>query len=146
MLEGLEKYKESGIFIFKPEDRLAAVCKGIPNDKSGVYVIYANSGKKKELVYIGRTGQILYGYPKHRKGGLRGHFTTGKQQLGYPVMNVRQISWPKKMKDDNIDTLEVQWFVTLDESTNDCPMLLEKDLLAKFQKAEGDLPAWNKLS
>lgn len=144
MIEALEKYKESGIFVFKPEDKLTQVCKAVPNDKSGIYLIYGISNGEKELIYIGRSGQLLYGYPSHKKGGLRGRFTSGKQQFNYPVSNVRQIAWPKKMKDDEIDSLEVHWFVTLDETVKDCPMVLEKKLLQTFQDEKGDLPKWNR--
>lgn len=144
MLEILKKYSETGKFIFRPEDRLAQVCKGVPDTKSGVYLIYAVTGDKKELIYIGRSGQMLYGYPKHRKGGLRGRFVSGKQQLGFPVNNIRQLSWPKKMNEEGIEHLEVHWYITLDESISDCPMLLEKSLLDLIVKQEGDLPRWNK--
>ena len=144
MFEALEKYTEKGKFIFNPNDKLVKVCASIPDDKSGVYLIYAFTGKVKELIFIGRSGQLLYGYPKHRKGGLRGKFTSGKQQLGYEVANSCQVSWPKKMKDDKIDHLEVHWFITLDETVKDCPMILEESLLKKFEEKEGHVPAWNK--
>ena len=145
MQELLSKYSEVGTFTFYPKDKLAQVCKSIPDNKSGVYLIYSVSKEKKELIFIGRTGQMLYGYPKHRTGGLRGCFTTGKQQLGFPVNNTRQLSWPKKMEEEEIDYLEVHWFITLDESLRDCPMILEKTLLDRYQASEGHLPRWNTL-
>ena len=143
-MDVLLKYSERGEFVFKPEDRLASLCKDIPSTKSGVYLVYAVAKDKEELIFIGRTGQLLYGYAKHRKGGLKGHFVSGKHQLGYETSNTRQLSWPKKMKDDKIDFLKVKWYVTLDESSNDCPMLLEEALLNDFKKSSGELPRWNK--
>ena len=143
MIDALVKYTEHGDFIFKSNDKLAKVCKDVPSSKSGVYLVYAVSNNKEELIYIGRTGQLLYGYAKHRKGGLKGHFTTGKQQLGYEVPNLRQVSWPKKMKEEEIDYLKVEWFVTLDETNNDCPMELEKSLLNSYKESNGTLPRWN---
>jgi hypothetical protein len=56
MIDLLKKYKNQGHFFFKPDDKLSQVCNA-PEDKSGVYVIYALEHGRVNLIYIGRSGK-----------------------------------------------------------------------------------------
>ncbi|MDP1728012.1 MAG: hypothetical protein Q8M15_14600 [Bacteroidota bacterium] len=134
-----KKYKQNDHFFFKPTDRLSEVCNA-PKDSSGVYVIYALEKGKVNLIYIGISGRKNPdGNIQHRKDGLRGRFLTGKQ-----FGDLRQKTWPAQMKFENIDGLDIYWFVTHGKSNNDFPRDIEIELLKKYQSIHGTLPRWNK--
>lgn len=138
MFDELKKYKQQGRFTFKPTDDLSLVCNA-PNDCSGIYLIYAVAKNKTTLIYIGISGRKdENGKIKHRKDGLRGRFLTGKTK-GV----LRRYYWPQKMKEENIDALQIHWYVTHGKLNQDFPRDLEIDLLMKYQAQYGKLPRWN---
>lgn len=139
MFNELEKYIKKGNFIFNSNDKLSVVCTA-PNHCSGIYLIYALTNGKKELIYIGISGRKgIDGNIIHRKDGLRGRFLTGKQ-----FGDRRQITWPKQMHTDKIEALDIHWYVTHGEFDKDIPRDLEVKLLNKFRETYGVLPKWNK--
>jgi hypothetical protein len=139
MLSKLNKYKEKGSFLFKPTASLSAVCNA-PKNCSGIYVIYAVLNGKRELIYIGISGRKgADGKIIHRKDGLRGRFLTGKTD-GV----LRKIAWPNRMVAQNIQELEIHWYVTYGMNDQDFPRDLEIALLTAYQIENGRLPIWNK--
>lgn len=139
MFDELEKYKQKGHFFFKTGDNLTAVCNA-PNSCSGIYLIYALEKEKINLIYIGISGRkssdenII-----HRKDGLRGRFLTGKQFGG-----LRKTTWPQQMKLENIEALDIYWYVTYGFEDKDFPRDVEIRLLKKIYDLTGKLPRWNK--
>ena len=135
--------KQQDHFFFKPTDSLRAVCNA-PPDRSGVYVVYALRHGRIELVYIGRSGKVSKdGKTSIRKaglGGMKDRIVNGHQFGKIP----RKISWPVKMMSEDIEALDIYWYVTHDENRNDCPRALENILLMKHMDIYGRLPAWNK--
>jgi hypothetical protein len=143
MLDDLATYKETDHFFFSPSDNLGQVCNA-PSDKSGVYVIYALKGGKIELIYIGRSGEVksdgsLF-IRKAGLGGLRDRLVNGKQ-FGEPRRN----SWRTQMFKENIEALDVYWYVTHDDNFTDCPKILENKLLSGYFDVYGQLPRWNRM-
>ena len=111
-----------------------------PSDCSGVYLIYALEFDEVNLIYIGisgrrgTTGEII-----HRKGGLRGRFLTGKTDSV-----LRKIYWPQKMREGNIEALDIYWYVTYGEENSDFPRDIEIELLRNYKKIFNKLPRWNR--
>ena len=139
MFDELSRYKKTGHFLLKPTDNLASVCNA-PKSCSGLYIVYALEKGKVNLIYIGISGRKgPDGKIKHRQDGLRGRFVTGKQFGG-----LRKVTWCKQMELENIEALNVYWYVTYDEVYSDFPKKLEEDLLEKFEVFHGNLPRWNK--
>lgn len=139
MFDELEKYKENGSFIFKSEDRLSLVCNA-PGKCSGIYLIYAFEKGQVNLIYIGISGRKgTNGEIVHRKDGLRGRFLTGKTN-GV----LRKIYWPQRMILENIEALNIQWYVTHGKNEQDFPRDLEIKLLNRYRAVYGVLPRWNK--
>ncbi len=139
MFDELNKYKRTGHFIFKPSDSLASVCDA-PKGCSGLYMIYALANGNVDLIYIGISGRKGTNDKMiHRQDGLRGRFLTGKQ-----FGDLRKITWPQQMKIENIEALDVYWFVTYDDEYNDFPKDLEDKFLKKYKSIYGKLPRWNK--
>lgn len=143
MFDELRKYKNNNHFFFKPEDGLSKVCNA-PNDKSGIYIAYALAQGKIELVYIGISGlEQKDGTLKTRKaglGGMKDRIVNGHHFGKIP----RRQSWPIQMLKENIEALDVYWWVTYDERTLDFPRSVEVVLLQKHFDLYGRLPRWNK--
>ena len=139
MFDLLEKYKQKGHFILGANDSLAQVCNA-PPDASGVYLVYALAGGSIELVYIGRSGKLAPDKTiKHRIGGIRGRFLSGKQ-----FGDRRVITWPARMKAEKIEALDVYWYITHSLGWSDCPDKVERQLLDSYFELYGELPRWNK--
>jgi len=102
MFDELEAYKNHDHFFLNRDQSLAETCNA-PKDIAGVYVVYRLANGGIDLVYIGSSGKITNnGKLKIRKGGLYDRIVSGKQ-FGEP----RQISWSKKMENDDIDALDI---------------------------------------
>jgi len=138
MIDELNKYKTSDHFFFDRGGTLAEVCNA-PKNKSGVYLIYALAHGKIEFIYIGASGmKTSTDENRHRKGGLYDKIVNGKQ-----FGQKRKEAWPKKLKEENIDALDIYWFVTIDNNYQDIPADVEAMLLQKYRDIYGDLPRWN---
>jgi len=136
----LQNYS-SGSFTFDVTENLMYKCNA-PNNRSGVYIIYSLQNLNKELIYIGCSGHItnegIMSVRSTGKGGLKGRIVNGHQ-----FKDNRYRSWPNQMKIENIDSLEVHWFVTHNEIDCDSPLFVETNLLHEFYKVHKRLPRWN---
>lgn len=140
-LDGLNKYTQANHFLFRPTDNLKEVCNA-PTSRSGVYLIYALKGHQIELIYIGRSGEVkkdgsLF-IRKAGLGGLKDRLVNGKQ-FGQPRRN----SWKSQMVIENIEALDIHWYVTHNDNFIDCPRILENALIKGFYAVYGSLPKWN---
>ena len=143
MFDELNKYKQNDHFFFNRTDNLGQVCNA-PPDKSGVYIVYSLKGGRVELIYIGRSGKVKEdGTMSIRKaglGGIKDRIVNGHQFGSIP----RRISWPNQMIKENIEALDIYWYVTHNDKYTDCPNILEKQLLKKHSDIHGRRPRWNK--
>lgn len=138
MFTYLEKYKIQGSFEFSVYDNLNSSC-NTPKHSSGLYIIYKEKVSLDNLIYIGISGRVdENGNIIHRKDGLGGRITRGKQ-----FGEARRNSWPKKMQSEGISKIIVQWFITHGEFNSDDPRVLEQKLLALYLAHKGELPNWN---
>lgn len=138
MFDELNKYKNNNHFFFSADQSLASVC-NTPKNICGVYVVFALTRGKVVLVYIGSSGKMQKdGKIRIRKGGLYDRIVNGKQFDG-----PRRISWPDKMKAENIEALDIYWYDTFNNKTLDIPAYIEAKLLQKHFEVTGFLPEWN---
>ena len=136
MFDELEKYKNQGHFFFEKGKALAEVSQNVPNE-AGVYVIYKLAGGKIELVYIGKSGTINQnGTFKEQKLRKR----LNNKQDGVK----RQEYFENKIAAENIDALDIYWYVTFDKNNQDLPAYIEGVLIQYYFEVYGELPAWNK--
>jgi len=135
MFDELNIYKDNGHFFFERGQKLSEVCNA-PN-KSGVYYILQLRKGKIQLVYIGASGtinqkgqfsdQLLYGRINNKQNGVK------RQQFFEDIM----------LKNE-IDALDIYWFVTFDETHHHLPAYVEAVLLQRHFEMYGCLPEWNK--
>ncbi len=138
LFDELNNYKRNDHFFFSSNQSLGKVCNA-PKDACGVYVVYALAHGKIELVYIGSSGKMQKdGTLKHRKGGLYDRIVNGKQ-FDQP----RRISWPAKLREEEMDALDVYWFETFNDDIQDIPAFVEALLIQKHYDLHGALPRWN---
>ncbi|MDM1043055.1 MULTISPECIES: hypothetical protein [Empedobacter] len=136
MFTELEKYKTNGHFFFEKNDNLRNKSKDVPN-LPGVYYILKLAKGKVELVYIGKSGSMLQ----------NGQF---KDQLLNKRLNNKQDGirreyyFLNKIEEENIEALDIYWFVTVDDEHNDLPGYVEGLLLQRYFEVYGCLPPWNK--
>lgn len=143
MFDELNRYSLKGHFFLNNTTRLSSVCNA-PSDKSGVYLVYGLSKGKIELIYIGRSGKRssngLISIRRAGLGGIKDRIVNGHQFGKIP----RRISWPSQILIDDIETLDVYWYITHDDKNDDCPSVVERLLLKKHFAIFGRLPKWNK--
>lgn len=136
MFDQLEEYSSRGHFFFRKGSVLKEVSKEVP-EKPGVYCIYALAHGHVELVYIGKSGTM----------GQNGEFK--KQFLNKRLTNkqevvTRQEFLEQKLIDEDLDGLDIYWYVTYDKKHKDLPAYVEAMLLQRHFEMYGCLPKWNK--
>ncbi len=136
MFDELNKYQNNGHFFFKQGDNLREKSKDVPN-LPGVYYIIRLAKGKPELVYIGRAGSIEQD-GKFKNQGLHNRLNNKQEGLK------RQDFFTKKCIAENIDALDIYWFVTFDHVNKDLPGYIEGLLLQIYFEQFGSLPEWNK--
>ena len=137
MFELLKKYKIKGTFNFSASEELQNKCNA-PSDKNGVYMVYKGKKKKKNLLYIGSSGQRSKdGTIKTRQsglGGMKDRIVNGYHPKFGKVK--RKYAWPEQMRIENIAFIEVHWWVTWDYKNKDFPMdvegLLREEYLSEY--------------
>jgi hypothetical protein len=103
----------------------------------GVYYILRLSGGKIDLVYIGKSGTILQN-GKFKDQGLNGRLNNKQEGMN------RLDFFNKKCEEENIKALDIYWFVTFDNKTQDLPGYVEGTILQRHFEVHGKLPDWNK--
>ncbi len=140
MFDELKKYKNNNHFFFTAKEELENVCNA-PKDKSGVYIVYELKNGRIELVYIGSSGKVQNGGTvEHRKGGLYDRIVNGHQ---FGKIS-RKESWKQKLINENIDALDIYWYVTINSKFEDIPAYIEAMIIQRFFEIHGHLPRWNK--
>jgi len=135
MFDELRNYKNNGHFFYKSSNNLRDVSKDVP-DLPGVYYIVRLAGGRVELVYIGKSGSIEQD-GQFEKQGLRGSINNKQNGLQW------QDYFEKKFREENIDGLDIYWFVTFDKTNRDLPGYVEGLILQIYFERHGSLPAWN---
>ena len=139
MFDELKRYKNKSHFFFAKEDELENVCNA-PKDKNGIYLVYELKNGRIELVYVGSSGKVQNnGKVKQGNSGMYDSIVNGHQFGKIP----RKKSWKKKLKDENIDALDVYWYDTFNSQTQDIPGFVEATIIQRFFDLNERLPRWN---
>ena len=135
MFDEIKKYKNNGHFFFNSGDKLIEASENVP-ELPGVYYIIKLSGGRIDLVYIGKSGTI------NQSGVFKDQLLKGRINNKTNGMK-RQKYFEQKMLEENIDALDIYWFVTMDKSNSDLPGYVEGLLMQRYFEVHGKLPSWN---
>jgi hypothetical protein len=136
MFSELNKYKNQGHFFFEKGNNLKELSAGVP-DLPGVYYIIRLSRVKIDLVYIGKSGPIKQN-GTFMEQGLKERLNSKQDGIN------REVFFNEKCIQENIDALDVYWFVTFDNKNHDLPGFVEGVILQRYFEVHGKLPPWNK--
>lgn len=136
MFDETRKYKNNGHFFFQKGDNLAQVSRNVP-ELPGVYYIVRLSRGRIDLVYIDKAGTI------NQSGKFKKQLLKGCINSKHDGMET-QLFFDMKMELENIDGLDIYWFVTVDKDHGDLPGYVEGLLFQKYIELNGRLPKWNK--
>lgn len=136
MFDELDKYKNNGHFFFQKGDVLKDVSKDVSN-MPGVYCIYRLRDGAVELVYIGKSGVML-------PNGTFGDQLLNKRLNNKQDRVSQQKFFEQKLLEDGSDALDIYWYVTFDQDSQDIPSYVEGVLLQRYFEIYGRLPEWNK--
>jgi hypothetical protein len=136
MFSELNKYKNQGHFFFVKGNNLKELSAGVP-DLPGVYYIIRLSRGKIDLVYIGKSGTIKQN-GTFKEQGLKERLNNKQDGMH------REVFFNEKCIQENIDALDVYWFVTFDNKNHDLPGFVEGVILQRYFEVHGKLPPWNK--
>jgi len=136
MFDETKKYKKNGHFFFKKGENLKEVSKSVP-DLPGVYYIVRLSKGRIELVYISKSGTLQQD-GQFKGQGLKGLLNSTQEGIE------RQDFFESIISKENIDALDIYWFVTFDSKSQDLPGFVEGLLIQRFFELYGRLPLWNK--
>lgn len=141
MFDALNKYRKHDHFFFGPTDSLEDVCNA-PDDRDGVYLVHELKDGHVTLVLIGASAEKIPGYAI--KEGLLGLKTAIVSGTESEWKNKRSRSWPVKMLAENIETLDIYWWVTYNYNRGDHPEDVKRSLFRTHKALFGELPKWNK--
>ena len=130
MFDETKKYKTQGHFFFKKGNSLKEQSVDVP-ELPGVYYILRLAKGKVDLVYVGKSDN-----------DLQSGSTVGASLADALTQAVAQFE--NKMTEENIDALDIYWFVTMDKTNNDLPGYVEGILMQRYFDIHGKLPPWNK--
>lgn len=128
MFDETRKYESNGHFFFNPGNTLSKVSAEVPNEP-GVFIIYRLARGNIDLVYIGQSGltsPLLYDSINSIRKGVS-----------------RQEFFDKKMVAEDIDGLDIYWYVTSDQNHQDAPDSVKGLLIQRYYSLYGELPPWN---
>ena len=135
MFDETRKYKNNGHFFFKKGDNLKQVSKSVP-DLPGVYYIVRLSKGRIELVYVDKSGAIQQN-GQFKDQGLQSRLNSKQEGIE------RQDFFEYRILKEDIDGLDIYWFVTFDIKSKDLPGFVEGLLIQRFFEIHGRLPLWN---
>jgi hypothetical protein len=92
---------------------------------------------KIDIVYIGKSGTLQQN-GKFKEQMLRARLNNKQEGIK------REEFFNEKLAKEKIDGLDIYWFVTFDNNSQDLPGYVEGLLLQRYYSVYGRLPAWNK--
>lgn len=136
MFSELNKYDNNGHFFFRKGKSLKELTKDVP-DLPGVYYIIRLSGGRIDLVYIGKSGTIQQN-GRFKDQGLKGRLNNKQDGAR------REDFFNEMCLKENIDALDIYWYVTFDHKNQDLPGFVEGTIMQRYFDVHGKLPVWNK--
>lgn len=134
MFDETKKYKKADHFFLRSDGNPENSCNASKSG-NGVFIVYRLKQGRIDLVLIACSGKI------QKNGSLK-----KTDSLYNSIVNDPQfgISWISKIKNEDIDSLDIYWYETFNQKTKDIPSFVQATLLQKYFDIYGRLPDWNK--
>jgi hypothetical protein len=142
ILQEVIQYKDHGHFVFTPNDSLGKCCNA-PTNKNGVYIVFALSQGRSEIIYIGLSGEMQNDGTLKTRGGNYGGMKERIVNGDHYNRVQRKKAWLEEMENENFESLEVYWWVTFDDEINHIPAYVEALLIQRYYDDFKKLPRWN---
>ena len=132
MFDELEKYKDNGHFFYESGTDILKITQNLPNIPGLFYILRLAYGKI-DLVYVGNSDSTKINN-KPQQQSLRTILSKRKKGMRFQDFLDRVI------EKENIDALDIYWFVTDDDDPSD----VANEILQNYYDFQGTLPMWNK--
>lgn len=129
MFDELEKYEKNDHFFLKEGDHLSAKSKEVP-EMPGVFLVIKLARGRVELVYIGSSDMT--------------NENISKSKLLRTSLVNQQLFFEQKFVEENIDGLDIYWYVTFDNKNKDLPLFVQGQIMQMFYDQNGRMPKWNR--
>jgi hypothetical protein len=136
MFDELRKYKNQDHFFFRKGECLKTLSSDVP-ELAGVYYIMRLSKGRIDLVYMGASAIIMQN-GKCRIQGLNTSLNSVYDDLP------REEYLTRKCTEEEIDGLDIYWFVTMDKKNQDLPGYVLGLIMQRYFDVFNVLPLWNK--
>ena len=133
MFDETKKYKETGHFFLRSDGNIETSCNA-PKSGNGVFIVNQLKHGRIDIVLIGSSGKI------QKSGSFRKTDCLFNSIVKDPQFG---LSWIKRIKKENIDGLDIYWYVTFNQRTRDIPFFVQSLLLQRYFELYGRLPDWN---
>ena len=133
MFDETNKYKETGHFFLRSDSNIETSCNA-PKSGNGVFIVNQLKHGRIDIVLIESSGKIQKGGSLDKTDSLFNSIVKDPQ-FG--------IAWISKIKKENIDGLDIYWYVTFNQRNKDLPSFVKSLLLQKHFDIYGRLPDWN---
>jgi hypothetical protein len=133
MFDETNKYKETGHFFLRSDEVLETSCNA-PKSGNGVFIVNQLKHGRIDIVLIGSSAKI------QKSGSLKKTDSLFNSIIKDPQFG---LSWINKIKKENIDGLDIYWYVTFTQRTRDIPFFVQSLLLQRYFELYGRLPNWN---
>jgi len=133
MFDETKKYKETGHFFLRSESNIETSCNA-PKSGNGVFIVNQLKHGRIDIVLIGSSAKI------QKSGSLKKTDSLFNSIIKDPQFG---LSWINKIKKENIDGLDIYWYVTFNQRTRDIPFFVQSLLLQRYFELYGRLPDWN---
>lgn len=133
------KFSEHGEFILLPDESIKKVVvrEGV-SVGYGVYIISACHPERREIVYVGKSGTLLQNGIFKRQG-IRKRLTMKQDKKIY-----REAFFINYIRENSLEGLHIEWFVTYTGNVHVLPLLAEAQLLAAYFTEFKYLPLLNR--
>jgi hypothetical protein len=133
MFDETKKYKETGHFFLRSDGDLETSCNA-PKSGNGVFIVNQLKHGRIDIVLIGSSAKI------QKSGLLKKTDSLFNSIVKNPQFG---LSWINKIEKENIDGLDIYWYVTFNQRTRDIPFFVQSLLLQRYFELYGRLPDWN---
>jgi hypothetical protein len=133
MFDETKKYKETGHFFLKPNGDLETSCNASKSG-NGVFIVNQLKHGRIDIVLIGSSGKI------QKNGSFRKTDCLFNSIVKDPKLG---LSWMNRLKKENIDGLDIYWYVTFNQKIRDIPFFVQSLLMQRYFELYGLLPDWN---